>query len=65
MQEAYLKFNKDEIEVLLYIIGEWQDNKSDRVENVYYPNNSTTSTKLFSFFNAAFKELLNRKRDVS
>lgn len=58
MKNALFELNKDEIEVILYIIGDWQDNKSERTENVYYPNKSTTSTKIYRMFNNAFKSLL-------
>jgi hypothetical protein len=58
MKQAFFRFNRDELEVLLYILGDWQDIKSNNVEYVFYPNRSASSTKFFHLFNRAFKSLL-------
>ena len=54
---AELQLTKDELEVLVYIIDDWQWWKSDEHLIVSYPNHSITSTKLLNLFNRLYNKL--------
>lgn len=58
---ARIELTQDEVEILLYIIGDWQSIKSEGFIPVSYPNRGSTATKIYHLFNEIFKALLKRK----
>lgn len=54
---AQIELSEEELEVLIFILDDWQTMKSDGSIGVKYPNDSTTSSKLISFLNKVFNSL--------
>lgn len=61
-QKTKFEMTSDELEVLIYIIGDWRRLKSSLVESAEYPNYSTTSTQLVRFFHRAWESLDKKKK---
>ena len=57
LRTAQIELSEEELEVLIFILDDWQTMKSDGSIPVEYPNKSTTSTKLIAFLNEVFKSL--------
>ena len=51
-------FTKEELDVLIWILNDWQDIMSDLNRGFIYPNNSITSTQLITFLNTLHKSLV-------
>lgn len=49
MKKAHIVLTKDELILLIWLIDDWRDMKSDTSQAVVYPNNSITSTQLITF----------------
>lgn len=51
-----IQITKDELEVLMYIIDDWRDIKSETLGAVRYPNGSITSTKIIQALDNIWKK---------
>lgn len=52
-----LNLTQAELEVLFYIVDDWRTMKSDGQLPVYYPNHSTSSTKIIQTLDAILVEM--------
>lgn len=57
MKKAHIELTKYELEILLFILDDWRDIKSDTGTAVNYPSNAITSTQLIRLLNDIYAEL--------
>ena len=65
METAKFKMTAEELEVLIYVLVDWRRLKSELVEDVKYPNFSTSSTQLIRFFHHVWENLDRKKKKKS